>query len=82
MLEMDYDLSRKKCLENERLERECLDAIHRMQEVDFDLSPDDQATLVELFKKDHNSANTYLVIKSDPVRKAWIKRKLTKAGLG
>jgi len=67
----------------ERLERQCLpDAIYRMQEVDSDLSLDDQVTLVDLFAKERNSAMTYLALTSDPVRKAWIKLKLTKASSG
>ena len=44
-----------KRLKNERLERERLDAIYRMQEVDSDLSPDDQAELVDLFKEEHDN---------------------------
>lgn len=50
-----------------------------MQEVDSDLSPDDQVTLADLFTKDHDSATAYLLLKSDAVRKAWIKRKLAQA---
>jgi hypothetical protein len=77
-------------LERERLERERLErasehpmgeqdpmlrALIHMQDVDADLSPEDQATLAELFNKDHDSAKTYLALKG-PVRKAWIKLKL------
>ena len=53
-----------------------LNAIDRMQELDSDLSPDDQATLADLFNEDTGSAKTYLALKTDPVRKAWIQRKL------
>lgn len=59
-----------------------LDAIHRMQEVDSDLSPNEQAVLTDLFKKECNTAEIYLALKSDPVWKAWIKRKLTQARSG
>lgn len=79
--------------ERERLERERLEqerqareqqnpifcAITRMQEVDSDLPPEDQVTLADLFNSDLNSASTYLLLKADPVRKAWIKRKLAQA---
>ena len=53
-----------------------LNAIEHMQELDSDLSPDDQATLADLFNEDTGSAKTYLALKTDPVRKAWIQRKL------
>ena len=73
--------------EHERLERERAkeqqdlkwDAICRMQVVDSDLSPDDQVTLVDLFNQEHDSTRTYLALKSDTVRKTWIKRKLAQA---
>ena len=54
-------------------------AICHMQEVNSDLLPDDQVTLADLFKKDHDSATAYLLFKTDPVRKAWIKRMLAQA---
>jgi hypothetical protein len=83
------DLERER-LEREHLEREHLErasehpmgeqdpmlrALIHMQDVDADLSPEDQATLAELFNKDHDSAKTYLALKG-PVQKAWIKLKL------
>ena len=55
-------------------------AIDRLQEVEADLSPDEMAILAELFNKEHDSAKTYLALKSDPVRKAWIKRRLAQSG--
>ena len=51
-------------------------AIQRMQEVDSDLLPDDQATLADFFTEDVVSAKTYLVLTTEAVRKAWIQRKL------
>ena len=73
--------------EHMRLKTECsegqyLDAIHRMQEVDSDLSPHDQVALVDLFEKEHDTAMTYLLLESDSLRKAWIKDILTKAHSG
>lgn len=59
-----------------------LDAIYHMQEVETDLSADEQAILVDLFSKEHDSAKSYLALKSDPVRKAWIKRRLKQADSG
>lgn len=53
-----------------------LDAINRMQEVDSDLSAEDQVTLMDIFA-DPGSAMTYLALKSDEVRKVWIKCKLS-----
>ena len=53
-----------------------------MQEVDSNIPPDDQVILADLFNKEHNSAKTYLALKSDPLQKAWIKHKLTQAGSG
>ena len=69
-------------LEQQKGNRQKTDAIYQMQEVDSDLPPEHQAILADLFNKEHNSAKTYLALKSDPVRKAWIKRKLTQAGSG
>ena len=82
-------------LEHERLEKHLeqqvgnrqtmdpmLDAIYHLQQVDSDLPTDDQAILVDLFNKNHDSAKVYLALESDPLRKAWIKRKLTQAGSG
>lgn len=64
-------------LEIEHLEQNpALRATRHMQEVDSDLSPYDQATLVELFEKKHDIAMTYLLLKSDPIRKPWIRHKL------
>jgi len=80
------DLLRQK---SDRLAREqlvqrdpWLEAIHRMQEVDSDLPIDDQVTLVNLFMKGLIDAEMYLSIKSDPVRKEWVKLELEKAGSG
>ena len=62
-----------KCEEIEHLEQNpALRATRHMQEVDSDLSPYDQ----ELFEKKHDIAMTYLLLKSDPIRKAWIRHKL------
>ena len=81
-------------LEQERLEREhreqvldhqkdpVLGAIDRMQEMETDLSADHQAILADLFNKEHDSTKVYLALKTDPLRKAWIKRRLTQAGSG
>jgi len=57
-------------------------AINRVQEMETDLSPDEIAILAELFNKEHDSAKIYLALKADPVRKAWIKRKLAQSGSG
>jgi hypothetical protein len=85
------EIQEKEQLEQKRLEREhqererpmeqdpMLRAIILMQDVDSDLSPEDQVTLAELFSKELDSAKTYLALRSDPVRKAWIKRKLAQA---
>jgi len=53
-----------------------------MQEMETDLSADQQAILADLFDKEHDSAKVYLALKTDPLRKAWIKRRLTQAGSG
>jgi hypothetical protein len=74
-------LEERERLERERLEHEkdpMLDAICRMEEVDTDLPPDDQAILADLFNN-RDSAKTYLTFKSDPVRKAWINFKVAQA---
>jgi hypothetical protein len=72
-----------KCEEIEHMEQNpALRATHHMQEVDSDLSPDDQAALVDLFAKKRDIATTYLLLKSDPIRKAWIKHKLAQADSG
>ena len=78
---MDHNCERKQ-LEREHLEKEHehleherakeqqdpkWDAICHMQVVDSDLSPDNQVTLVDLFNKEHDSARTYLALKSDAV---------------
>lgn len=59
-----------------------VNAICHMQEVDSDLPIDDQAALVDLFEKENDSAKTYLALKSDALRRAWIKRKITASGSG
>jgi hypothetical protein len=55
-------------------------AINCLQEVEADLLPDEMAILAEIFNKEHNSTKTYLAFKSDPVWKAWIKRRLAQSG--
>ena len=85
----EHEQLEHECLEkeHERLEREHAkqqqdlkwDAICHMQVVDSDLSPDDQVTLMDLFNKEHDSVRTYLALKSDAVRKTWIKCKLAQA---
>ena len=92
---MEYERFEKERLECQHLECERLEhvhtveqqgpmlgAIYHMQDVNSNLSPDEQVTLADLFTKDHNSARVYLALKSDPVQKAWIKRKLAQANSG
>ena len=55
-----------------------VNAINHMEEVDSDLSPDDQVTLMHVFK-DPSNAMAYLALKSDAVRKVWKKRELAEA---
>ena len=67
----------RKRQEIERLEQQqhlMMLAIDHMQEVDSDLSPEDQAFLVQLFQE-QNNAKAYVALKSKPVREAWIKLK-------
>lgn len=60
--------------------QECGQAVARAQELETFLNADELAALLEVFE-DRNSAKAYLGIKTDKLRKAWIKRKLTASGI-
>jgi len=51
-------------------------AMERAQDKETHLTSDQIAALLELFEADVNKADTYLRIKDDDVRRAWVKRKL------
>ena len=55
--------------------QECQQAVNQVQETEKYLTTDELAALIEVFE-DHNSASTYLGIKTPELRKAWIRRKL------
>jgi hypothetical protein len=55
--------------------QECQEAVKQVQETETYLTTDELAALLEVFE-DHNSASTYLGIKTPELRKAWIRRKL------
>jgi hypothetical protein len=59
---------------------ECGQAVAQAQELETYLSDDELAALLEVFEE-QNSARAYLGIKTNELRKAWVKRKLTTAGI-
>ncbi|THH14482.1 hypothetical protein EW146_g5854 [Bondarzewia mesenterica] len=56
-------------------------AIARLQEVEIDLQPDEVAALIDLFRDDISTADCYLAIYRESVRKAWIRRRLDEISL-
>jgi hypothetical protein len=53
-------------------------AMDKAQTVECDLSSDELATLLEIFEEE-STANAYLQIRTDELRKAWVRRKLAAA---
>jgi hypothetical protein len=51
-------------------------AMDRAQDLETDLTSEQIAALLELFEAEANTADAYLNIKRDDVRKAWVRRKL------
>jgi hypothetical protein len=51
-------------------------AMERAQELETYLSDDHLAALLELFQTDVSTADAYMVLKRDNLRKAWVQRKL------
>jgi hypothetical protein len=51
-------------------------AMERAQELETELSDDHLAALLELFQSDVSTADAYMVLKRDNLRKAWVRRKL------
>jgi hypothetical protein len=56
-------------------------AMERAQDLETDLSDDQLAALLELFQSDVSTADAYMVIKREPLRKAWVQRKLKLSGI-
>jgi hypothetical protein len=52
--------------------------IHSAQELEVDLSDTDLAALVDLFCTDVSAADTYMELKRDSLRKAWITNQLSR----
>ena len=59
---------------------ECGQAVAQAQELETYLSDDELAALLEVFEE-QNSARAYLRIKTNELWKAWVKHKLTTAGI-
>jgi hypothetical protein len=53
-------------------------AIFSAQELEVDLSDTNLATLVDLFHTDVSAADTYMELKWDSLRKAWITNQLSR----
>lgn len=55
-------------------------AMDKAQDIEHDLSPDELATLLEIFEEE-STAKAYLQIRDDAndLRKAWVRRKLAAA---
>jgi hypothetical protein len=54
-------------------------AMEHAQESELDPLDDDLAAFLEVFQTEEGSAKAYLAIKIESVRKAWVKRKVTRA---
>ena len=54
--------------------------MNQVQTVELNLSSDELAALLEIFEED-STANAYLQIKSNDLRRAWVRRKLAGAGV-
>jgi hypothetical protein len=52
------------------------EAIDLAQEIETDLTDDELARLLEAFQADNTNPVTYLQIKHEKLRKAWVKRKV------
>ena len=55
-------------------------AMNQAQTVELDLLSDELAVLLEIFEED-STANAYLQIKSDDLRRAWVRHKLAGASV-
>jgi hypothetical protein len=51
------------------------------QDLETNLSDDQLAVLLELFQSDVSMADAYMVIKHEPLWKAWVQRKLKLLGI-
>lgn len=71
--DLQESLERK---EREERQQKHQDAIDCAQEIDLDLESEDLAKLLEVFQHDIDSAVLYLSIKTEGVRKAWVKRRI------
>ena len=55
-------------------------AMNQAQTVELDLSSDKLAALLEIFEED-STVNVYLQIKSNDLRRAWVRHKLAGASV-
>jgi hypothetical protein len=55
------------------------EAVKRLQEVEEDLSMDEQLKIIEQFGKNTSLGGTYLSLINEPLRKAWICERLDKS---
>lgn len=81
MTHLERQLERQERQERQDLlvRQERQEAMIRAQELESDLSDDSLAALLEVFQDDEGSAMAYLSIKTESVRKAWVKRKIARA---
>jgi len=51
-------------------------AMTRIQELDDDLNDEELLSIIDLFQTDVSAADTYMTLKRDGLRKAWVRSKL------
>lgn len=76
--ELEQQQARHRERKSRQNQGECrlVDAIDRAQEIETDLTDDELARLLEAFQADDTNPITYLMIKQEALRKAWVKRKV------
>jgi len=58
------------------------DVIAHLEALEMYLDVDDMVTIIDLFSKEVNSADTYMAMTGSAVRKGWIMKRLTELGRG
>lgn len=76
--ELQGTLERQERQERQQKRKEAMDLA---QDIDIDIGPENLAYLLEVFETEEDSARTYLSIKVDDVRKAWVKMKIARRSI-
>lgn len=80
-LELDEARHVDRLSRRDRRENTISEAVERAQQLETHLLPDVLAALIEILEENEGSAKAYLSISIESVRKAWVKRKLSKIGV-